>query len=98
MENKLKYSEMFGEDISEEECKKRIGIFYDKLHWLHENMHHLSYKAYRVQFTHIFRTMDLGQYIIMPNTTKIEEREDEVYTKEEVDAYYKENPCPFRGG
>ena len=85
MEKELKYIEYSYEEISKEEFQIRIGEFYKKLDWLNENLEHLCFEAYRKQFSHIFRTMNLGQYQVLPNTSRIEERAIEVYGKEVVD-------------
>ena len=80
------------EEITEEELQKRIDKYYTEMGNLYDIMPTLTHEEYRKQFKEVFKTMhNLGQHIVLPNTTRIEQREFEVFGVHWHDVLNKES-------
>lgn len=79
----MKYNQIFNlEEITDEEFQLRMNKYYTDMGNLYDIMPTLTHKEYRKKFTEAFEIIhNLGQHIVLPNTTRMELREFEVFGK-----------------
>lgn len=80
------------ETITDEEFQMRMAKYYNDMDNLYNIMPTLTHEEYRKQFKDVFNIIhNLGQHIVMPNTSRIEIREFEVFGKNWYDNLLNEN-------
>jgi molybdate-binding protein len=76
---KMEYNFKF-EEISDEEFQIRMEKYYSEMKSLYDIMPNLTHEEYKKKFKEVSSIIhNLGQHIVLPNTSWIEEREFEVF-------------------
>jgi hypothetical protein len=77
-ESELKYN-LFDEWISDEEFKIRLAFFNKTYNALYDNMDKLTHLEYKEKSKDMYKLLDFGQHIIIPNTLSMEQREFDLF-------------------
>ncbi len=78
------------DEITDEEFQSKMGKYFTGMENLYNIMPTLTYEEYRKKFKEVFSIIhNLGQHIVMPNTSRIETREFEVFGKHWYEDFFK---------